>query len=126
MTRVLAGYSSLDSINGHFWILMGYLGTTLVIISAVLILQRIIHTHDEMEDTIRDRTTALEASNQKLEEYVKQLQKKDSMKEEFTAMISHELKTPLSAMAGYAQVLQKPKIIGLVLSCNFDYVHDFY
>lgn len=112
MTRVLAGYSSLDSINGHFWILMGYLGTTLVIISAVLILQRLIHTHDEMEDTIRDRTTALEASNQKLEEYVKQLQKKDSMKEEFSAMISHELKTPITPIMMWTDTLMEEDILG--------------
>jgi len=36
----------------------------------------------------------------------------EEKKEETLAIVTHELKTPLSAMVGYAQVLQRPKIIG--------------
>jgi len=43
---------------------------------------------------------------------INQLNKLEEKKEETLAIVTHELKTPLSAMAGYAQVLQKPKIIG--------------
>jgi signal transduction histidine kinase len=43
---------------------------------------------------------------------INQLNKLEEKKEELLAIITHELKTPLAAMAGYAQVLQKPKIIG--------------
>ena len=43
---------------------------------------------------------------------INQLNKLEEKKEELLAIITHELKTPLAALAGYAQVLQKPKIIG--------------
>ena len=43
---------------------------------------------------------------------INQLNKLEEKKEELLAIITHELKTPLAAMTGYAQILQKPKIIG--------------
>jgi len=41
-----------------------------------------------------------------------QLNKLEEKKEEILAIVTHELKTPLAAMVGYAQVLQKPKLVG--------------
>jgi signal transduction histidine kinase len=43
---------------------------------------------------------------------IDQLNKLEEKKEELLAIITHELKTPLAAIVGYAQILQKPKIIG--------------
>jgi len=43
---------------------------------------------------------------------INQLNKLEEKKEETLAIVTHELKTPLSAMVGYAQVLQRPKIMG--------------
>ena len=36
----------------------------------------------------------------------------EKKKEELLAIITHELKTPLSTMVGYSQILQRPKIVG--------------
>ncbi|HWY34587.1 MAG TPA: PAS domain S-box protein, partial [Nitrosopumilaceae archaeon] len=43
-----------------------------------------------------------------------ELKKLDIAKEEFTSMISHELKTPLTPIMGWCQALKNPKIMGQV------------
>jgi len=43
---------------------------------------------------------------------INQLNKLELKKEELLAIVTHELKTPLSALLGFAQVLQKPKMVG--------------
>ncbi len=40
------------------------------------------------------------------------LNKLEEKKEEILAIVTHELKTPLAAMVGYAQILQRPKMSG--------------
>ncbi|HYL66535.1 MAG TPA: PAS domain-containing sensor histidine kinase [Nitrosopumilaceae archaeon] len=43
-----------------------------------------------------------------------ELKKLDIAKEEFTSMISHELKTPLTPIMGWCQALKNPKIMGQI------------
>jgi len=43
---------------------------------------------------------------------INQLNKQELKTEELLAIVTHELKTPLAAMLGHAQVLQKPKMVG--------------
>jgi len=43
---------------------------------------------------------------------INRLNKLELKKEELLAIITHELKTPLSSMLGFAQILEKPKMIG--------------
>ncbi len=45
---------------------------------------------------------------------INRLNKLELKKEELLAIITHELKTPLSSMVGFAQILDKPKIIGML------------
>jgi two-component system, OmpR family, sensor histidine kinase VicK len=53
-------------------------------------------------------------SNEKLEKVNEYLLATERAKEEFISMISHELKTPIVPLKGYAQMLLRPKFMGAV------------
>ena len=57
------------------------------------------------DDEINDVTNALNAMIKKVNEVGK-------MKEEFSSMVTHELKTPLTPILGWCQTLKNPKIMG--------------
>lgn len=54
----------------------------------------------------------LEEKEARIREQYEELKKLDIAKEEFTSMISHELKTPLTPIMGWCQALKSPKILG--------------
>ncbi len=54
----------------------------------------------------------LEENEASIREQFKELVKLDIAKDEFTSMISHELKTPLTPIMGWCQALKNPKIMG--------------
>jgi two-component system, OmpR family, sensor histidine kinase VicK len=53
-------------------------------------------------------------SNEKLEKANENLLATERAKEEFISMISHELKTPIVPLKGYAQMLLRPKFMGAI------------
>ena len=55
---------------------------------------------------------SISTKNKQLEDNVKELEKINALKEEFTAMISHELKTPLTPIIGWCDALMDKKISG--------------
>ena len=57
------------------------------------------------DDEINDVTNALNNMIEKVNEVGK-------MKEEFSSMVTHELKTPLTPILGWCQTLKNPKIMG--------------
>ncbi len=61
---------------------------------------------------IYDTRKKLEDKETKIRQQYEELKKLDVAKEEFTSMISHELKTPLTPIIGWCQALKNPKIIG--------------
>jgi len=56
-------------------------------------------------DEVNDVSTAVN-------EIIDKVNKLEKQKEEFTSMITHELKTPLTPIIGWCQTLKNPKILG--------------
>lgn len=60
------------------------------------------------------------------QEYVEKLKQIDRKKVEFSSMVSHELKTPLVPILGYAQMLQKQELMGKLNKQQIDAVDEIY
>lgn len=50
---------------------------------------------------------SIDQMSENLEKAIRRLKRENEIREEFTANVSHELKTPLAILRGYAEVLQK-------------------
>ena len=59
-----------------------------------------------LEERVRERTLALEASNRELARATAQAEQASIAKSRFLSTVSHELRTPLNAILGFAQLLE--------------------
>lgn len=106
-------------------ILLGLLQPILVILVAALILTAVLSSrvskaiikpineldleHPEKNETYEELTPLLrKISKQKatINKQMEELKKKDNMRREFTANVSHELKTPLTSISGFAELMK--------------------
>lgn len=106
-------------------ILLGLLQPILVILAVALILTAVLSSkvskaiikpineldleHPEKNETYEELTPLLrKISKQKatIGQQVAELKKKDNMRREFTANVSHELKTPLTSISGFAELMK--------------------
>ncbi len=112
--------------DGFLSILAGFVGP-LVVIAAVVIVASFIaarresraiiaplldvdldhprHNMDEAYSEMVPMLERIESQRQELKRQVKVLADNDRMRREFTANITHELKTPLTAISGYAELI---------------------
>ena len=67
---------------------------------------------NKMSDKLEDTITKLQNSNIELEKDIEQKSKLDDMRKQFISDVSHELKTPISLIQGYAE--------GLIENVNTD------
>ncbi len=61
--------------------------------------------HSELESRVRERTTELAAANAALQKEVEERRKAEVLKDELVATVSHVLRTPLSSLLGFAELM---------------------
>lgn len=64
------------------------------------------HSMNEMSDKLERTITELKTANIQLHQDIKKKEEIDEMRKEFIANVSHELKTPIALIQGYAEGLQ--------------------
>lgn len=67
---------------------------------------------EELNENFEHMAKTVENTIQVEKKLVKKLQEIDKQKNEFVSMVSHELKTPLVPIRGYAQMLKNSKLLG--------------
>lgn len=96
------------------------IASIIVGISLFVINHRVYKRHLEVQRSLQTEvkkgTQELQNANNQLLKANQILVTTERAKEEFIAMISHELKTPLVPLKGYVQMLQRPKIMGVELN----------
>ena len=85
----------------------------MAVIFAVLLTRRLLIPIKRLPDQLDDPTLADDRSRvyPELRPFVQEIQKqrreRDAMRQEFTANVSHELKTPLTSISGYAEMIER-------------------
>jgi PAS domain S-box-containing protein len=79
--------------------------------------------YDE-KNNVTGRTVALTDISElhKTTNLLKELEEVEKLKEEFLSMVTHELKSPLTPIIGFAQALRKPQILGPLTPKQLDAV----
>ncbi len=62
-------------------------------------------SHESLESRVRERTAALTESNELLRKEVAERKRAEEVRDEFLSVAAHELKTPLTSLRGFAQLL---------------------
>jgi signal transduction histidine kinase len=65
------------------------------------------NARDELESRVEERTAALSRANAELQQLAAALREADRRKDEFLAMLAHELRNPLGAISNAAQLLKR-------------------
>jgi signal transduction histidine kinase len=65
---------------------------------------------DGLQQKVQEATAELEANLEELRESKQRLEEEQHAREQFIAMVVHEISQPLSAISTYAQLLQRPNL----------------
>jgi PAS domain S-box-containing protein len=79
----------------------------------------------DVTETYRTREI-IEGWEKILRKQYTELQQLDHQKDEFIAMVSHELKTPLSPISGYVEMLKEPNLLGTLNPSQFEAVDEIH
>lgn len=61
---------------------------------------------NELSETLEQTISELKSANNELQKDIEQKEQIDEMRKEFLSNVSHELKTPLTSISGYAEIIQ--------------------
>jgi|GEM_PF-732688 len=81
-------------------------------------LSNVMHT-ENLDNMVKERTLELQQANFKLEGLVKELEQLNELKNDFIASLSHELRTPITAIKGSVDILKKG-ILGELNAAQLD------
>ncbi len=62
-------------------------------------------SHENLESRVRERTAELTAANELLRREIAERKRAEEVRDEFLSVAAHELKTPLTSLRGFAQLL---------------------
>jgi signal transduction histidine kinase len=62
-------------------------------------------SHEQLESRVRARTAELTASNERLRREIAERKRAQEIRDEFLSVAAHELKTPLTSLRGFSQLL---------------------
>lgn len=68
------------------------------------------HIDEEEYREIAPLLRRIQSQNEQLKQDQKEIEKAALIRQEFTANVSHELKTPLHAISGYAELLENEMV----------------
>ena len=71
---------------------------------------------ENLDSSVKERTIELQQANFKLKELVRELQYLNDLKNDFISSLSHELRTPITAIKGSIDIMKKG-ILGELKSC---------
>jgi len=66
--------------------------------------------HDHLEERVKERTVALESANEALRDREEALREAHRRKDEFLAMLAHELRNPLAPIRNSLQILKMSRV----------------
>ncbi len=81
---------------------------------------------EELNENFEHMAKTVENTIQVEKKLVKKLQEIDKQKNEFVSMVSHELKTPLVPIRGYAQMLKNSNLLGQLTPEQLEAVDEIY
>ncbi|MGB8937282.1 MAG: ATP-binding protein [Candidatus Nitrosopolaris sp.] len=106
----------VDSRTTIYSILTAILASSIITGVSIFVINRRVHRHhldvQRSQAQVKKRTEELQNANNQLLIVNTAPVTTERAKEEFISMISHELKTPLVPLKGYAQMLLRPKFMG--------------
>lgn len=94
--RVVRIHSKTVSLNGSL--------ADLISLTDITDLHR---SHAQLEDLVQERTADLAIKASELEEANKRLLRLDELKSSFVTTVSHDLRTPLTSVLGYAKLVRR-------------------
>ncbi|MCY6355138.1 sensor histidine kinase [Clostridium sp. ZS2-4] len=82
------------------------------------------HTLNFLSENLKSALTSLRSSNEKLKQDIEKEKELEKMRKEFVASVSHELKTPISLIEGYAEGIKDGIVEGEEQEYYLDVIID--
>ena len=108
----LESIQDASAIATRFFLYLSLFATVIGIVLAMYLGRRITEVGElgknfnEMSDTLERTISELKSANNQLKQDIKKREEADTMRSEFLSNVTHELKTPIALIQGYAEGLE--------------------